>query len=85
MEVTEENLGIKLTQLKMALGKTNAVLEAGKTETTERQLTNLKSITAEIDRMRLVVEAKKLAAKDDISDIETWNALLDTQLEEADN
>ena len=35
--------------------------------------------------MRLEVEAKKLAAKDDISDIETWNALLDTQLEEADN
>ena len=31
------------------------------------------------------MEAKKLAAKDGISDIETWNAHLGTQLEEVDN
>lgn len=67
------------------MAKTNAVLEAGKPEAIERQLVTLKSITAEIDRMRLDVEAKKLAAKEEISHIQTWNAHLDVKLEEADN
>lgn len=42
----------------MTVAKTNAVLEAGKPEAIERQLASLRDITAEIDRMRLHVEAK---------------------------
>lgn len=32
MEATEKALDIKLTQLKMTIGKTNTVVEAGKAE-----------------------------------------------------
>ena len=35
--------------------------------------------------MRLEVEAKKLGAKVDVTDIEAWNAQLDAQLEKADS
>ena len=72
-----ETLNIKVTQLDMTVAKTNAVLEAGNPEAIERQLATLKAITAEIDRMRLDVEAKKLAAKEEIPEIQTWNAHLD--------
>ena len=80
-----ENLDIKVTQLGMAMAKTNIVLEARKPEAIERQLAALKSITKEIDRIRVEVEAKKLAAKEEIAEIETWNTHLDQKLEEADN
>ena len=85
MEATVETLNIKVMQLNMTVAKTNAVLEAGKPEPIERQLATLKAITAEIDRMRLHVEAKKLAAEEEIADIQTWNAHLDAKVEEADN
>ena len=85
MEATVENLDIKVTQLGMAMAKTNIVLEARKPEAIERQLAALKSITKEIDRIRVEVEAKKLAAKEEIAEIETWNTHLDQKLEEADN
>ena len=85
MEATVENLDIKVTQLDMAMAKTNIVLEARKPEAIERQMATLKSITKEIDRIRVEVEAKKLAAKEEISTIETWNTHLDKKLEEADN
>jgi len=84
MEATEKALDIKLTQLKMTIGKTNAVIEAGKGESIERQLSTLRSITAEINRMRLEVEAKKIEAKEEMTEIETWNAEIDAQLEKAD-
>ena len=69
----------------MTVAKTNAVLEAGKPEAIERQLASLRAITAEIDRMRLHVEAKTLAAKEEITEIQTWDDHLDTKFEEADN
>lgn len=84
MEATEKTLDIKLTQLKMTIGKTNTVVEAGKAESIERQLSTLRSITAEISRMRLEVEAKKIEAKEEMTEIETWNAEIDAQLEKAD-
>ena len=85
MEATVETLNIKVMQLNMTVAKTNAVLEAGKPELIERQLATLKAITAEIDRMRLHVEAKKLVAEEEIADIQTWDAHLDAKVEEADN
>lgn len=80
-----ETLNIRVMQLNMTVAKTNAVLEAGKPETIEKQLATLKAITVEIDRMRLHVEGKKLAAEEEIADIQTWNAHLDAKVEEADN
>ena len=85
MEPTVENLDIKNMQLDIAMAKTNVVLDAGTCEAIERQLSTLKSITTEIARMRIEVEAKKLAAKETMTDIEKWNTQLDAKLGEADN
>lgn len=84
MEATEANLEIKVTQLKMSIGKTNTIVEAGKPEAIERHLSTLRSLTTEINRMRLEVEATKLGAKEEIADIEAWNSGIDAQLEKAD-
>ena len=70
MEATEANLEIKVTQLKMSIGKTNTIVEAGKPEAIERHLSTLRSLTTEINRMRLEVEATKLGAKEEIANIE---------------
>ena len=79
METTEANLEIKVTQLDMAVDKTNAVLQGGKNEAIERHLSSLKYISSEINRMRLNLEATKLAEKE-MTAIEEWN----TKLEKAD-
>ena len=84
MEATEAKLDIKVTQLKMSIGKTNTILEAGKSEAIERHLSTLRSLTAEINQMRLKVEATKLGAKEEIAHIEEWNSDIDAQLEKAD-
>ncbi|KAK2561783.1 hypothetical protein P5673_015168 [Acropora cervicornis] len=85
MEPTVENLDIKIMQLDITMAKTNVVLDAGTREAIERQLSTLKSITTEIARMRIEVEAKKLVAKETMTDIEKWNTQLDPKLGEADN
>ena len=59
MEATEASLDIKFTQLKMTIGKTSTVLKAGKSEAIERHLATLRSLTTEINRMHLEVEATK--------------------------
>lgn len=84
MEATEAKLDIKVTQLKMSIEKTNTILEARKPEAIERHLSTLRSLTTEINRMRLEVEATKLEGKEEIAYIEAWNSSIDTQLEKAD-
>ena len=84
MEATQTNLDIKVTQLKMSIGKTNTIVEAGRAEAIDRHLSTLRSLTTEINLMRLEVEATKLAAKEENADIEAWNSGIDAQLEKAD-
>lgn len=36
MEATQANLDIKVTQVKMSIGKTNTIVEAGKAEAIEK-------------------------------------------------
>ncbi|RMX37461.1 hypothetical protein pdam_00011725, partial [Pocillopora damicornis] len=57
MEVTEVNLDIKITQLKMRIGKTNTIVETGKSEAIERHLSTLWSLGKELNQMRIEVEA----------------------------
>ena len=68
----------------MSIGKTNIIVGAGKPEAIERHLSTLRSLTTEINRMRLDVEATKLGAKEEIANIEAWNSEIDAQLEKAD-
>ena len=80
-----ENLDIKIMQLDITTAKMNVVLDAGTREAIERQLSTLKSITTEMASMRIEVEAKKLVAKETMTDIEKWNTQRDPKLGEADN
>ena len=84
MEATEANLDIKVTQLKMSIGKTNTIVETGKSEAIERHLSTLWSLSKELNRIRIEVEATKLGVKEEIADIETWNGGINAQLEKAD-
>ena len=81
MEATEANVEIKVTQLEMTVMKTNAVLEKGKHEAIERHLSSLKHLSSEVTRMRLDVEAAKLAAKEEMTALQEWNTQLDAKLE----
>ena len=85
MEATEANLEIKVTQVEMTVMKTNAVLEKGKHEAIERHLSSLKHLSSEVTRMRLDVEAAKLAAKEEMTALQEWNTRLDAKLEKADS
>ena len=76
---------IKVTQLEMTIKKTNAVLEKGKHEAIERHLSTLKHLSSEVNRMRLDVEAAKLAAKEEITALQEWSDRLDAKLEKADS
>lgn len=57
----------------------------GENQAIERQQVTLKSITAEIEQMRIEVEAKKLVAKEEIAKIQAWKPDLDKKLEKATN
>ena len=84
MEATEANLDIKVTQLKMSIGKTNTIIVTGKSEAMERHLSAPQSLSKELNRMRIEVQATKLGAKEKIADIEAWNSGINAQLEKVD-
>ncbi|KAK2550312.1 hypothetical protein P5673_029002 [Acropora cervicornis] len=54
-------------------------------EAIERHQETLKTISAKVNYMRLEVEAIKLAAGKDATEIEAWNASVDEKLQQADN
>ena len=60
MKATEANLVINVTQLKMSIGKTNIIVEEGKSEAIERHLSTLRSVNKELNHMCIEVEATKL-------------------------
>ena len=84
MEATESNLEIKLTQLRMNVEKTNSVIVSNNAEAIERHQQTLKTISANVNHMRLEAEAKKLEAKEEMTGIQTWNEDVDARLQEAD-
>lgn len=51
MEAAVKSSDVKLSELKIDVGKTNTIIEAGKTRIIQRQLLTLRSITAKINRM----------------------------------
>ena len=85
IETTGANLEIKVTQLDMAVDKTNTVLHGGKNEAIKRHISSMKYISSKINHMRLNLEASKLAAKEEMTAIEEWNARVHTKLEKADS
>lgn len=71
LEAILTNLAIKITQLEiMMMAKANTVNVIAKLKATERQYATLKSITADVERMRIDVEAKKSADKEEMPEIQ---------------
>lgn len=64
--------------------QTNSVLESNNSVAIKRHQQTLKTISANVSHMRLQVEVKKLASKEKTTGIQTWNANVDTRLQEAD-
>ena len=77
-------LATKLTQLSMATKRAPNILDAGKIEPIKRHLETLQTIVSETNQCKRTVEAEKIANKEDISEINTWNDEIDTKLETAD-
>ena len=48
-------------------------------------LSSIKHLSSEVTRMRLDVEAAKLAAKEEMTALQVWNTRLDAKLEKADS
>ena len=74
-------LETKLVQLQITIKRTDGVLAKADEENIARHQATLRAVTSEVDNLRLAVEAKKIAAKEDITE---WNVDINNKLEQAD-
>ena len=84
MEANETNLNVKLAQLQLTGKRTAVIISSGKQEAIERHCQTLKTISSEINLIRISVEAEKISNKVEIEDIVEWNEGVETKLAEAD-
>ena len=79
MSTEHATLETKLTQLKITVHRTKAVLQSGRLETIERHLEALRSTLHEADECKRVVEVIKISDKEELSKINEWNDDIDRQ------
>ena len=60
------------------------MLSLGSVEDIERHLGALRSTITEVDNLKRSLEALKIAAKEDLTHIGTWNSEVDLQLMKAE-
>ena len=84
MEANETNLNVKLAQLQLTGKRTTGIISSGKQEVIERHCQTLKTISSEINVMRISVEAEKIIHKVEIEDIVERKKGVETKLAEAD-
>ena len=73
MEAAKTKLDTKLTQLNLAVQKTESVLEKANQEAIERHLNSLEVITGEVKQSKRVVEELKIEEKVKVTDIMQWS------------
>ena len=78
-----ETLETKLAQLQLMIKRSEEVVKKSE-DAIERHTTNIKSIIAEVASAKIVEEAKKIAAKEDMEVIETWGSDIEKTIDEAD-
>lgn len=83
-EDTEGKLQTKVTQLETHAKRTEQVLSLGSVEAIERHLGALRPTITEADNLKRSLEALKIAAKVDLTQIGTWNSEVDLQLMKAE-
>ena len=84
MEANETNLNVKLAQLQLTGKRTAGIISSGKQEAIERHCQTLKTISSEINVMRISIEAEKISQKVEIEDIVERKKGVETKLDEAD-
>ena len=78
-----ETLETKLAQLQLMIKRSQ---EVGKksVDAIERHTTNINLVIAEVASAKMVEEAKRIAAKEDLEDIEGWGSDIEKTIDEAD-
>ena len=84
MEGLEIALETNLQQIKLAVGRTNAILDLNSQEVFERHLSAIKALTTEANQCKRVVEECKIAAKMDLEGLNLWNTEVDAKTYAAD-
>ena len=83
-EMESEALDTKLTQLEITVQRTEFALTSARREQIKRHLEALKAISRETDEYKRAVELKKIANKEDLSEINKWHDEIDEKLNKAD-
>ena len=78
-----ETLETRLAQLQLMTKRSEKVAKKSE-DAIERHTTSIKSIIAEVASAKMVEEAKKIAAKEDMEVIKTWGSDTEKTIDEAD-
>ena len=84
MEANEKNLDVKLAQLPLTGKRTDKIISSGKQEAIERHCQTLKTISSEINVIRISVEAQKICQKVEMEAVMEWSEEIENKLAEAD-
>ena len=85
MATSEATLQTKLIQLQITVGRTKNILETRNQEAIERHQKALKVIIAEAEQCKMAEEAKKIAEKQDLTEISEWNTEIELKIASADH
>ena len=84
MNQKEMELETKLTQLNLAVQRSEKILPTGKRETIKRHLKTLQSVNSSSNQCKHLVEEQKIASKTNMDEIAIWNDNIESKFEEAD-
>jgi hypothetical protein len=82
MATNNSALGNKTKQLQITVKRTGDILDKGDEESIERHLTTLRTITREVEELRLAVEVEKIAAEEDTGE---WENEINMEIARADD
>ena len=80
----EMELETKLTQLKLAVQRSDKILEPGKRQTIRCHLETQQSVNRSSNQFKRLVEEHKIASKMSMVEIASWNDEIESKFEEAD-
>ena len=85
MNPKEIELETKLTQLNLAVQRSEKILASGKRETIKRHLETLQPVNSSSNQCKRLVEEQKISSKTKMDEIANWNDSIESKFEEADS
>ena len=80
----ESDLETRLTQLSLAVKRSQSIIDSGKRVAIKRHLEALQTTAKEASRCKLVLVAIKIAGKEEQTVIDEWSKLIDEKFDAAD-